>query len=136
MRVASLGVARPAYYDRNAASINGNYGATVGPHTGTTRFTYTVPASKKCLVEATFGVITRATAATTAGLVAVYAGTSTVRSINIVTTNNTVPVALQDKSYTQLTVYSGASFTAVSQDGSTGGTNEIIIQFSGTEFDA
>lgn len=136
MKLGSLSAARPQYYDRNAASISGNYGATVGPHGATTRFTYTVPAGKKCIAEAVFSSVTRATVATTAGLVGIYAGTSTVRSVNIVTTNNTVPVCVQDKGTTQLTVYAGATFTGVSSDASTGGTNEIIIQFNGTEFDA
>lgn len=136
MRISSYAVARPSYYDRNAASVSGQYAATVGPHSATTRFTYTVPAGKKCLIEASFESVTRATAATIAGLVGVYAGTSNVRCINIVTTNNTVPVCVQDKGTTQLTVYASATFTGVSSDASTGGTNEIIIQFNGTEFDA
>ena len=136
MRISSYAVARPAYYDRNAASVSGNYGATVGPHAATTRFTYTVPSGKKCVVEAVYAHILRQTAATALGIVQLYSGTNTVRSVNLAAYNNTVYSYYPDKATTQLTVYGGASFTAVSADAGTGGTNEIIIQFNGTEFDA
>lgn len=51
MRVASLGVARPAYYDRNATSVVNQYSGTLTQHTNTTRWTYTVASGKKLLVE-------------------------------------------------------------------------------------
>ena len=136
MKLGSLSAARPQYYDRNAASVSGNYGATVGPHAVTTRFTYTVPTGKKCLIEAAYSSIIRASAAGTLGVIALYAGTNTVRAMNLYVYNNTVNTYYSDKAVTQLTVYGGASYYAVSADTSTGGTSEIIIQFNGTEFDA
>ena len=41
------GPGRQAYYDRNMALIVESYAATIGSHTWTTRWTYTVPSGKK-----------------------------------------------------------------------------------------
>lgn len=63
MRVASLGNARPAYYDRNATATSGSYSATLTQHISTTRFTVTVAAGTKLLIEAAETLILTVTAA-------------------------------------------------------------------------
>lgn len=72
MRVASLGVARPLYYDRAATTASAQYSNTLAPHAFTTRFTYTVPAGYKAYVENSYCLVVVKTAGSAVG--DVYSG--------------------------------------------------------------
>jgi len=63
-------VARPDWYDRNPVVQNNYYTGVVVPHTETERWTYTVPAGKKAMVEHLSLFMRRTTAPTTVGLAA------------------------------------------------------------------
>ena len=51
MKITSYAVARPQYYDRNAVSTFFSGGGTYTQHANTTRWTTTVAAGKKLLIE-------------------------------------------------------------------------------------
>ena len=51
MKITSYAVARPQYYDRGAVSTFFSYAATLSQHAATTRWTTTVAAGKKLLLE-------------------------------------------------------------------------------------
>ena len=51
MKITSYAVARPQYYDRNAVSTFFSGGGTYGTHVNTTRWTTTVAAGQKLLIE-------------------------------------------------------------------------------------
>ena len=140
MRVASLGVARPAYYDRNATSAIQTYVATVSPHSQTTRWTTTVAAGTKLVVEAATVFVQRATAATTPlevyGRVRITSGANVMVLAGNAFTSNTLAVLYVDKASAGTTIYAGETVTGVTSDGSTGGTAFFEIDFKGTVYDA
>lgn len=51
MKITSYAVARPQYYDRGAVSTFFSGGGTYGTHAATVRWTTTVAAGKKLLIE-------------------------------------------------------------------------------------
>lgn len=55
-------IARPQYYDRNAAGVAAAYEAGIGPHGATNRWTYTCPAGKVAYIESLYAYIVRQTA--------------------------------------------------------------------------
>jgi hypothetical protein len=136
MKLASLSGARAAYYDRNATTVSGNYIATVGPHASTVRFTYTCPSGRKAYIEAATSHVLRATAATTAGGISVFIGTSTIRATDHWVVNNTVNYFERQVQATVITIYAGGVYSGTTNDGSTGGTVDYNLQMTGTEFDA
>lgn len=142
MRVSSFAVARPAYYDRNAASSILGYSADIAPHGATTRATYTGAAGKKTYVEYAlsacrtsnvgtvsgrrFGII-RITDATTATCdIARVDGASSLVA-------NTV---VSDKCQGMPTIYAGETVTMITTDGTTGGTIDWVLNAKMTTFDA
>lgn len=140
MRVASLGVARPAYYDRNATSSIQTYVAIVAPHSFTTRWTTTVASGTKLVVEAATTFVERITAATTAaevyGRIRITSGANVMVLSAQAFTSNTIAVCYIDKASYGTTLYAGESIAGVTSDGSTGGTAFFEIDFKGTVYDA
>jgi hypothetical protein len=136
MRVSSFAVARPAYYDRNAASNYNVYNATVGPHNFTERFLYTVAAGKKLLVEIANVEMNRLTVATVSGsyYARITGGSGYINTIlDNATTVNASKVNIVAGA---VTIYAGESVGGYTSDGSTGGTVAFYIFTKGTLFDA
>ena len=140
MRVSSYAVARPAFYDRNAASAVALYLAQTGPHALTTRWTYTVASGKKLIVEVTPCRILRQTVAAPVGLIATEIQLTTGASLLVMLSNymtdNTPNVPYQKDSAASYTMYAGETLTAVTVDNSTGGVVQYSQVMKGTLFDA
>lgn len=137
MRVGSFAVARPMYWDRNPVTTSNGYYNTVGPHSNTTRFTYTVPSGRKAFIDSGSVNVNRITAATVAGQVRVALATPTLSNVlTLFTYSNTVGFA--DKSVVggSLLILAGAVLEGTTEDTSTGGTILFTIYAHGTEFDA
>ena len=141
MRVASLGVARPAYYDRNASGTRQRYNAAIAPATFTTRWTATIASGKKAFVEAVFVRCFQATLPPAIGFMETYVETSdgvtnTLLASARAATSLTVKQQAQDRVAGTITLYAGNSIYCTTVDDSTGGT----VQFTGdalyTIFDA
>lgn len=141
MRVSSLGVARPAYYDRNAVGTRQRYVGTVGPHGGTSRWSATIAAGKKAFVEQMAIRIVAVTTATTAGYALAYmdlydATNSTTGAWAQITTSTTALPYTFFASPTIPTLYAGETITVTSSDSSTGGTVFYVLDAKYTTFDA
>ena len=142
MRVASLGVARPTYYDRNAISGSISYqGAGIAPHADTQRATVTLASSKRAFLEATSLIYIRATAATSAAFV--YASASLLPSggtgvgyLLVPQINNTVGTVSNISLGGSLTIGSGDVLSLYTADTSTGGTYNYYLAIKYTQFDA
>lgn len=141
MRVASLGVARPAYYDRNATNTWNAYAASgVAPHAGTTRWTLTIASGKKCILEVGNITIWRETVAAPVGqvlgLLRLVSGATTGDVGIVAVSSNTLQTQTAIIVPYGTTLYSGDVFSAVTADASTGGTNYYNLIAKGTIFDA
>lgn len=142
MRVASLGVARPAYYDRNATSQTIQYVADIAPHGTTLRATYTTPAGKKAYIEAAAVYMRCSSAPTAAGrnfaIVRVTDASANLIEICRIDKNaNTVVGNSYAVTSTSMpTVYAGETITIYTNDASTGGTVDYVIGAKVTQFDA
>ena len=141
MRVASLGVARPAYYDRNATAINQVYdAASVAPHLSTVRVTYTVASGKKALVESQSLFVGRYTAATVVAYLSatiyIDSGAGSASQGRVLNNSNTVYSSQSLLSMGNMTLYAGEIYKIETQDGSTGGTGWYTLGMKGTLFDA
>jgi hypothetical protein len=140
MRVSSLGVARPAYYDRNGQSIVNLYYAGAAPHAITTRWTYTVGAGKKLLVESQSTRLVRYVAATAAGQYHAEIGVSSGVSGTLTCQAHSIDNAITNQYFvaatTQVTIFAGESVSGSTYDTSTGGNVEYYVSFKGTLFDA
>lgn len=141
MRISSYAVARPAYYDRNATANRQSYNNTVAPHTFTTRWSATVAAGKKAVLDFASAVNITASLATVSGTSQAYITindgvtypmvlnatiqTSTTTYVHQVNTSTTIPF-----------FYAGDNIIASSVDLSTGGTRNIQLYAQFTIFDA
>jgi hypothetical protein len=137
------GGARPAWYDRNAASKCSSYLATAAPHALTARWTYTVPAGKKALVELLQVGLKRMTAAGTpqvayVAITVVPSGGSGVYLVfaDLTASNNAVGDKDNMSSQGTLNLSAGDEINAKTYDGSTTGTIEYTANMKITEFDA
>lgn len=141
MRVSSYAVARPAYYDRAAVSTSQSYGADTAPHATTTRFTTTVAAGTKLIVEIAqaFTLTTSVAAPAARGFssVVVNAGGTSVDLARVdqiqlatsqVATQQLIPLAV--------TIYAGETVTGSTFNGSTGGTLFHVVAYKGTTYAA
>ena len=135
-------IARPAWYDRNAASRADTYtGQQLAPHALTTRLTYTVPAGKKAIVELLQVKCVRRTAATTVGLVYAYAtitpsGGSEKEILDSYLFGNAVGDKDGQALQGTLVLCTGDVINMKTYDGSTGGTVDYFLAYKVTEFDA
>jgi len=141
MRVSSYAVARPAFYDRNAAGFISSYNSNPGPHGETTRVTVTVAAGKKHSVEVMGLQLIRDTAPSATVFSAVRAyitpsgGTSTKfveldLFSTVVNTTNTFYVP------PPITLYPADVMIYNTVDSSTGGTITYNLVYKSTIFDA
>lgn len=116
-----------------------NVGAA--PHGLTTRWTYTVPAGRFCILEHRFLKVARAAAAAPAGVVflrIVYtpsgAGATVIMEVNF--TNNTVDYHESLLAVGEMRMKAGDVLACDSIDVSTGGTASYLGSVVGTEYDA
>lgn len=141
MKVTSYALARPNYYDRQATSVIGAYeSAAIAPHGATDRWTYTVGAGYRLLIENLLLSNFRATAASTSGPVYAYvvvsSGVTSCRMGHIGGHNTTVGDQKYQMIYWGTSVYAGESLAGTSGDYSTGGTTAFIVDMKATLFTA
>ncbi len=138
MRITNPGQARAYPQDRNPLTINQLYSATVAPHGVTTRWTYTVPASRKAQMESVLARILRITAAAPVAYadadVAVGNVLSYIAIADLMTNNvgDRISVNLGAAAFLQ----AGEFVVGRTQDASTGGTISYVASLKATEFDA
>lgn len=142
MRVFNLGTARPQWYDRGPIAIGQLYAVNgVAPHAQTTRWTYTVPASRKALIEVSQVSIARdgaAGAASTSYATITTTGVTNAQPIFSFTqqVSNTLGTFAQSNVGTNALLLAGQSLTSTTQDNSTGGTNGYTVSAKITEYDS
>jgi hypothetical protein len=141
MRVSSYAVARPAYYDRNAAGFISNYVASAAPHSETNRVTVTVAAGKKHAVEIIGATILRDAAAAVLGYAAVRAyitpsGGAAMRFLELPLYNNTVFSSNSLFIPPTVTQYPGDVLLLQTIDGSTTGSITFSCAYKATIFDS
>jgi hypothetical protein len=142
MRTGQPIIGRPAWYDRNPSS-KAQYFETGGisPHALTERWSYTVPAGKKAMVELLQVKVERRTAATTPGQAQAYVfitpyGGSTRYMLNaVIWTNGAGDKDVQTITGT-LALYQGDVISGQTQDTSNGGTCYYFLSYKISEFDA
>lgn len=135
MKVTSYAVARPAYYDRGASGVASSYGPlAVAPHAITIRWTSTIAAGFKVLVEHTYQSSQRAVVATVAGNWGslVITGTNTLQTT--AGTSNVTGVTATSVITGAITLYAGDTIYSQTYDSSTGGTVYFETNYKGTLF--
>ena len=136
MKVTSYAVARPAYYDRNSATSFQAYDNTVSPHNYTVRWTTTVAAGKKLLVESSYTEVSRSTTATIAGI---YYGRISVGSVyinSVISSSNVLNAVAVVPLVSAVTVYAAEAIVGATSDQSTGGTLYFNVAYKGTLYDS
>lgn len=136
MRISSYAVARPAYYDRNATSSYATYDVILAPATNTTRWTTTVAAGKKLLVEQAISQVYRITAATVVGNYGAQIWHVGQLFHTSSSSSNSVGLQYQTQTTGGVTLYAGETMYAVTYDTSTGGTVSMLMNYKGTLYDA
>jgi hypothetical protein len=141
MKVTSYAVARPAYYDRNATSTLAVYAADTAPHGSTTRFTTTVAANTKLIVEVMECLLLTTSAPTIAArgnsVLVVTSGATSVDFGRVDQIQNATVSASTTQVYSlAVTVYAAETVTGVTSNGSTGGTLFHIVGYKGTTYAA
>lgn len=140
MRVSSYAVARPAYYDRNAVATYSTYTSSgIAPHTYTVRWTYTVAAGKKAIMEFATILLSTQTPATVNGSREGYLrviSPATASLLYVVHTSNTSGSISIVINPTQPTFYAADSITGNTFDSGTGGTVYYDMSGKFTAYDA
>jgi hypothetical protein len=141
MRLTNIASGRPAYYDRNPTTKALAFrGASIAPHTGTSRFSYTVPTGRKFIGTAGGIAIVRDAVATTVG--ALQADLDVFPSGGVFTNVLTLviwSIALdshREVSVAGFTLLAGDALQAFTLDTNVGGTASYSIGAQGIEFDA
>jgi hypothetical protein len=137
-----LNPSRAQWYDRNPLSKGFSYALDgVAPHGNTARWTYTVPAGRKALIEAATCEIMRQTAAAPVGLyyaeiIANLNDASFPRFINVISLDNTVGGRAGQSLNCATILQAGEIITGQTGDPSTAGTVAYRLTCKLTEFDA
>ena len=139
MRVSSYAVARPAYYDRNASGVSGQYSNDLAPHATTTRFTSTCPAGKKYILEGWYLSSWRISAATASGSVENLLTFQTASGGGYIAqatyVNNTLYYREVYYGGTNITLYPADYIVYTTADASTGGQIRVAANVKFTSFD-
>jgi len=137
VRVGFPGGPRLEWYDRNpvkqdivAAST------TVGPHTLTSRASYTTPTGKKAFIECVFCQVVRITAASALGNARFYTRFRGSNNVVLLLFNNTVSAEVHEGFSQCATLNPGDTAELLTADDSTGGTVTYFGVLTATEFDA
>lgn len=142
MRAHHLQQTRPQWYDRNPLTIGLAYLANgIAPHGQTQRVTYTAPALRKAILEASTGSALRETVAAPAALVRVtLAGTYDAATIAyqpfVQFLSNIVGDQAGYSTSQQALMNPGNNFRGFTEDTSTGGTIAYCVSAKITEYDA
>lgn len=141
MKVGSYALARPNYYDRGATSVIAAYeSAPVAPAGATERWTYTVAAGYRLIIENIVLSNFRATAATASGPVYAYvvvsSGAVSTRMGHIGGYNTTVGNQIFQLITWGTSVYAGEILAGTTGDYSTGGTTAFVVDMKATLFTA
>jgi hypothetical protein len=142
MRLGMLGGGRPQFFDRNTAVKQQTFqGIGLAPHSGTSRYTYTVPSLKKAQVTLMTLQVHRATVATTAGEVRAeleYTPSAgvTAELVSHRVTDNTLAVWRTFVVGASIIGFAGDIIDLITADASTGGTNTYNSTTTIDEFDA
>jgi len=142
MRVSSYAVARPAAFDRNPVQTVKSLTVFSDSPAGTTvRWTYTVPAGKRALLTSGTINIQRYTVATSVGQLEYYLAISPLGSgrtgfMGFLDNDNTVNRVLRATIGQGPLLNTADVVEALSRDSSTGGTNNVWMSATFTEFDA
>lgn len=139
MSTAILNPARAAYYDRNATSTSASYGGTVTQHGPTTRYTVTVAAGTKLLIEAAETFILTLTAATTPlRIVSRVLITSGANTQSLCATDITQSASTTTPNFLiqplAVTAYAGDTVTGVTFMDSVTGSANVATSFRGTTY--
>lgn len=141
---AGFGVARPAYYDRNANPQVSQYAASgIGPHGITTRWIYTVPAKRAAYIESVLCSMMRDVAPTAAAFAFVSCNYN---PLGVLANGQSVALAEEISSAVgtqKAGQFTGAGFlqatdsvTGITGDTSTGGSYRYHAVMKVTEYDA
>lgn len=140
MKLGSLAAARPALYDRNATGIVATYENDLAPHALTTRWTVTVAAGKKAIVESAYLSSWRITVATAVGpvfnAINYTSGGSTGRALVAQYVNNTLYYREVYTLGQGITLYAAETLVYSTEDTSTGGQLRVSGTAKLTTFDA
>lgn len=135
-------VSRPEPSDRNGTAQTIVYGAnSVAPHAQTTRASYTVPANRKAVVEASFVQMIRDSAAAAASIVQASfyytkSGGSAQQVINAFSGSNVLWSGDHFGIGWSLRLFAGDVIDLRTSDVSTGGTNTFNLFARATEYDS
>lgn len=129
---------RTEWYDRAPLMVAASFQAGAAPHGGTTRWTYTVPASRKALVESALASVSRAAAASTVQQVLCYVrGASPLPYLSFVEMYNLGQgAAYQSNLAGAIVLLAGYTITCTTSDVSPDGVVAYCSAFKGTEYDA
>lgn len=143
MRLSNIqAMSRPEPSDRNGTAQTIVYGANgVTPHAQTVRASYTVPAGRKAVVEASFCQMYRDNVAApvnivTASLYYTKSGGAAQQVLNAFSGNNTLWSGDHVYEGWSLRLFAGDAITLYTSDASTGGTNTFNLFARATEYDA
>ncbi len=142
MRIYTTPRSTAAPYDRAPVTkaLIGAAGA-LAPHGAVTRFTYTVPTARKCVIEQLYAFQMRPTAAAPVGIWQISlnylpsggGGGAIVLLDNL---DNTIGAKQLAVATPAAIAFAGDIISGQDSDASTGGTTEVNYFFKGTEFDA
>ena len=142
MRVSSYAVARPAAFDRNPVQTVKSYASfSLAPAALTSRWSYTVPAGKRAVMTSGNIFVQRNTVATSVGqnqyeIYVAPVGVGATAFMQFYDSDNTLNRSLT------LVISQGPLLNATdvvaaqTRDTSTGGSNNVSISATFTEFDA
>lgn len=130
---------RPAIYDRApSGQALGSDVTGVGPHGVTQRFTRTIPAGQRAVLQAAFLNIIRLTAAAPVGLVQAYVIATiqsvTTKPLNLWMLTNGVGDTQHESWSGELYLNAGDQIAGFTTDAGTGGTLNYSVFATSTEF--
>ena len=128
---------RTEWYDRAPLVITKVYATTnVAPHGLTSRWTYTVPANRKCIVESAIAYLIRYTNSTLTDIawISISDGGTYISLAEVV--NATFGTTGQGQVGGTIVYTAGTVITGQTQDASGNGTFNYFACLKGTEFDA
>ena len=141
MRLSSLAAARPAFYDRNAVSTIATYSGTLSQHVTTTRWTLTVAAGTKLLVELGETLIGTATVAVTPlrvrADVRITSGANVISCcVTDIQQPSTVTQYYGQNNPLSVTIYAGETVSGTTSNDSATGTVYMAVSAKGTTYSA
>lgn len=142
MQISSPATSRLAWYDRNSTTIaKSSVLNSIGPHSTTTRWTYTVPSGKHFILEELAYTYAVTTAATTPKLGQIDFGlTPSGGSRQSLMFNYNYPASVnatgEKELIGQILLQSGDVLDVQTADNSTGGELDYNLRGVGVEYDA